>query len=477
LGGSRVEGIKEKRVSEGGERPKNEDGKDIPEVEAELVQETAPAADAFDDAAPACATAPDTEPDAPAPRKTGLTTGLTPGVVLFILFSLAAVGVFAYWRFQERPAAREDVAAGEPTPTAPAEETAPPEQKPAPAQEADAENKIANAAPDGMKWPDAPPQADSGAEAAKPEGFLPPVGAAGAAKLSNEIEDGAKEAMLEFQEKADAAETAAAPPSVDIPSTDSIDRFEIEDPALAKIDNDLEGLKQEFAAEAQRLEAALIEERQRNADQAAEISALRAELSAALAARDQAVEEERAALRAEMEKISNEDVKISTQHMKASFALAALTRAVDQGDPYTEELAAISQFDPAAAATLTAQAETGVATEAALRERFPAAARAALAAAGQEQAGGGVSGLVARAASVISVRPASPQAGDTPGAVLSRAEHALGQGETAFALLQLEDLPMSAQTAMADWIADARARAEAEAALAALQSRLVGERG
>ena len=82
---------------------------------------------------------------------------------------------------------------------------------------------------------------------------------------------------------------------------------------------------------------------------------------------------------------------------------------------------------------------------------------------------------MARAKSVISVRPATPQAGDAPGAVISRAENALSEGETAFALLQLEDLPLVAQSAMADWIADARARAEAEAALAMLQSRLAGE--
>ena len=65
--------------------------------------------------------------------------------------------------------------------------------------------------------------------------------------------------------------------------------------------------------------------------------------------------------------------------------------------------------------------------------------------------------------------------GRGPVAILSRAEHALEQGETGFALLQLEDLPLPAQEAMADWIAQARARAEANAAVAALTSRFAGE--
>ena len=51
------------------------------------------------------------------------------------------------------------------------------------------------------------------------------------------------------------------------------------------------------------------------------------------------------------------------------------------------------------AAALEAHAETGVKSDAELRESFDAAARRALAAAGQAKAGGGVSGLMARARS------------------------------------------------------------------------------
>ena len=104
-----------------------------------------------------------------------------------------------------------------------------------------------------------------------------------------------------------------------------------------------------------------------------------------------------------------------------------------------------------------------------------AAARRALAAAGQAEAGGGLSGIMARAKSLVSVRPAAPMDGDDPGAILSRAENALEQGEIGFALLQLEDLPLPAQEAMAGWIANARARAEAKAAIARLTVLLSGE--
>ena len=191
--------------------------------------------------------------------------------------------------------------------------------------------------------------------------------------------------------------------------------------------------------------------------------------------RENGLRDEIAGLRTELQKARNDRSQQSARQMKASFALSALSRAVDQGGSYTEELAAIEEFEPRAAAALEAHAATGVATEAVLRSGFDVAARKALAASSLEEAGGGALGLMARVKNLISVRPSQPRDGDSPGAILSRAENALNQGEIGFALLQLEDLPLPAQDAMADWMTQARARAEAEAALAALSMRLAGD--
>ncbi|MAW79126.1 MAG: hypothetical protein CMI63_02730 [Parvularcula sp.] len=261
-----------------------------------------------------------------------------------------------------------------------------------------------------------------------------------------------------------------------------------EDAAVA-LQAEMESMRAAFEEERAELAAALDRARADNEAQAEELSRLRDQLEnrdsaaddeiqrlrAELATNERAADEEIARLRSELQQLRNDRAQQSARQMKASFALAALSRAVEQGDPYAEELAAIEDFEPGAGAALEAHADTGVATNAALRISFDAAARKALAAAGQAEAGDGISGLMARAKNIISVRPARPLEGDDPGAILSRAEHALEQGETGFALLQLEDLPLPAQEAMADWIAQARARAEANAAVAALTSRFAGE--
>lgn len=261
-----------------------------------------------------------------------------------------------------------------------------------------------------------------------------------------------------------------------------------EDAAVA-LQAEMESMRAAFEEERAELAASLDQARADNEVQAEELSRLRDQLEnrdsaaddeiqrlrAELATNERAADEEIARLQSELQQLRNDRAQQSARQMKASFALAALSRAVEQGDPYAEELAAIEEFEPGAGAALEAHAETGVATNAALRIGFDAAARKALAAAGQAEAGDGISGLMARAKNIISVRPARPLEGDEPGAILSRAEHALEQGEIGFALLQLEDLPLPAQEAMADWIAQARARAEANAAVAALTSRFAGE--
>ncbi|WP_428407443.1 hypothetical protein [Hyphococcus sp.] len=507
-------------MTQDGDSKAKKEEESLPEVEAELVSETPPPQDAFEDDAPADSPPQDAvqgdaggagadnggDKSEPVKRK----STLTPGVMLFLAFVVVALIAFAVWRFQmapgaapaeDAPAAAEetapDVSDGESVSETPDEpETAPEIDEPETAA------KIGNLPDDDLKPSDAP---------AESSGYLPPVTEDGAAKISNSVEDGAKEAMRRFGEGEDAAveapsteegidgavvesdaassveaaenaaETAAMetpPPSEEEaaagsaqPVDESVAAAAQAEEAAVALQAEMESMRAAFEEERAQLAASLDAARAENATQAEELSRLRAELEN----RNSAVDDEITRLREELQKVRNDRAQQSARQMKASFALAALSRAVEQGDPYTEELAVIEEFEPGAGSALEAHAETGVATDAALRIGFDAAARKALAAAGQAQAGGGLSGLMARAKNLVSVRPARPLDGDDPGAVLSRAEHALEQGEIGFALLQLEDLPLVAQEAMAEWMAEARARAEAEAAVASLTAQLSGD--
>ncbi|WP_375201609.1 COG4223 family protein [Hyphococcus sp.] len=540
-------------MTQDGDPQAKKEEESLPEVEAELVSETPSPEDAFEDDAPEASPSPDAvqgdagdgpSSDAAGKRK----STLTPGVMLFLAFVVVALIAFGVWRFQLNPEDKISVeeaapVAQETAPTTPApqEETGTaaesetasdpaPEVEEPPRQEA----KIDNLAKDDL----APPPAgdamqENGAESS---GFLPPVTEAGAAKIANSVEEGAKDAMrrdeeaegapgnrqptddavegagadalaadnegaesaeadleeapsTELQEdapeaaaqEAAAEEQASLQPSEDDtvadnePGSDAapVDNAPIEDEAVA-LQSEMESMRAAFEEERADLTAALDSARRINNEQNTDIRDLRAQLDAARA-REAALKDEVAAMRSELSRVRREGVTMSQRSMKASFAVAALSRAVDQGEPFTQELAAVAEFEPGAEAALEAHAETGVATDAALRIGFDAAARKALAAAGQAEAGGGISGIVARAKNLVSVRPARPLDGDDPGAILSRAEHALEEGELEFALLQLEDLPLPAQEAMSEWMAAARARVEAKSAVAALTVRIAGE--
>ena len=478
---------------------RNEEG--LPEVEAELVSATAPAADAFEDDAPeaeaaADADAGETAEDNVTPKRPST---LTPGVILFLIFVVVALGAFAVWRLNfsspAEPAAESAEARAVPTAPAPAanEETVTLEIE----QPADpAPDKITNVPADELQ-PETGPDAPAASTDDAPGSFLPPVTEGDAAKLSNSVEEGAKEAMRRFRETEQ--ENAIAPQTDEVPVEDEsitpdaeetasepvgeVEEVVAPEPAgtdsvvqegaeaeQAAFDAERLALEERFAAEKQQWQAELASAQQRNDELGAEIERMRAALDEA-ALRIEAAETDAREARASAEQIRNEDASASERQMKAAFALSALSRAVDQGAPFAEELSIMSQFD-AAAGALEAHAQTGVATDADLRARFGAAARAALSAAALEEADSGPARLMARARNLVSLRPARPTDGDAPGAVLSRAEHALEQGEITFALLQLEDLPLAAQAAMADWIEDARARAEAQSALTALAARI-----
>ena len=159
----------------------------------------------------------------------------------------------------------------------------------------------------------------------------------------------------------------------------------------------------------------------------------------------------------------------ATEAARRAAALDALAAAIDRGEPFDAQLSELA-LDPAPA-PIAQHAATDVPTLAVLTETFPDAARAALA---KTRDVSGSDGWGARLADFLKAqtgaRPLTPQAGTDPEAILSRAEAALRDGRVADALTEIAGLPADVGAALAEWSAGAKARAEVEAALAALRA-------
>lgn len=161
---------------------------------------------------------------------------------------------------------------------------------------------------------------------------------------------------------------------------------------------------------------------------------------------------------------------------EAARAQAAMTRingALAAGRPYE---AALAELQAAGVgdipASLTETAPSGVVTLANLQARYPEAARAALATARAETEAEGNVGFTGFLKRQLGARSVAPREGTDPDAVLSRAEAAVRDGRLTDALAEIDTLPEAAQSAMADWLADARARQAAETAADDLSQRL-----
>ena len=136
--------------------------------------------------------------------------------------------------------------------------------------------------------------------------------------------------------------------------------------------------------------------------------------------------------------------------------LFRLLAAVEAGQPFTGLLREAQSFDPPTRALLEQHAESGVPSVQTLLDSFSVHAREALRTIqAPDQSGGGVGSFVR---SLVTVRPLTPQEGDEPEALLSRAEEALRQERMEDALAILGGLPESQRLAMDAWIDSARTR-------------------
>ncbi|WP_068116173.1 hypothetical protein [Tropicimonas marinistellae] len=154
-----------------------------------------------------------------------------------------------------------------------------------------------------------------------------------------------------------------------------------------------------------------------------------------------------------------------------SEALVEVQAAIEAGEPFEDALSRIDTVEIPAA--LADQAADGVPTLAELQASFAPAARAALSASRQMSEQETAQGrFVTFLKSQSGIRSLAPRDGDSPDAVLSRAEAAAVQARLQEAIAEISTLPEVGQAPMADWVAQATRRAEAVAAADELAATL-----
>jgi hypothetical protein len=147
--------------------------------------------------------------------------------------------------------------------------------------------------------------------------------------------------------------------------------------------------------------------------------------------------------------------------VRVALAAAALWRAVERGDPFAAELAAMRSLAvaPETLGPLAPFASGGVPTAAALARELTALAPALYQAAGAAPRDGSfMEKLQASAEKLVRIRPIGEVSGDDPAAVVARAEAMASRANIAGALAELARLPASARAPAEPWIKKAEAR-------------------
>jgi hypothetical protein len=165
-----------------------------------------------------------------------------------------------------------------------------------------------------------------------------------------------------------------------------------------------------------------------------------------------------------------------TKSAAAAIAFANLRAAVTDGRPYAAELDTIVVLSPVVGdlGVLPAYAEKGIPTVPELARSFDGAREAALAAAEPATGGSFFDSLMASAQSLVKITPLDEApAGEGASATLGRAKTALGKGDLAAAVKEVETLEGAPRAAFSAWLGDAHARLGAEETLARLEGLLL----
>lgn len=158
---------------------------------------------------------------------------------------------------------------------------------------------------------------------------------------------------------------------------------------------------------------------------------------------------------------------------RASYAVVAAGEASRASGPFEQAhaaLAALLPDDPNVAA-LAPLARTGAPTRIELRDRFERLDNDIIRSAMESQAGAGFWGRIqAVLAQWIVVRRAG--GGDTPDAIVTRAEAALASDQLDVAIRELNKLPAAPKRVAQPWIDDATRRLDIDTRLAAIRTEL-----
>lgn len=162
---------------------------------------------------------------------------------------------------------------------------------------------------------------------------------------------------------------------------------------------------------------------------------------------------------------------------RLAFVALVLRTAVERGDPFTTELAAVKPLltDPAQIAPLEPFAATGVPRGAMLARELSQLAGPMLSAAGAPPREAGIFDRLQQGAEkLVRIRPINETPGDDPATVISRAEVKAANGDLAGALADLSRLPDAVRAPAQDWMKKVEAQAAALAAARRLADNAVG---
>jgi hypothetical protein len=285
---------------------------------------------------------------------------------------------------------------------------------------------------------------------------LPTVGSATAediAALSQRL------SQLE-QQIAGLARQAASSPAASVPTDDT---------AVAGLNARIESLSQELAAVKAQQDPGVIDSLR---NQVATLTQSAAQLEAQRAAAEARVD----GLKARLQAVETAAASSAATARQPAVLLAyvRLHDSVWSGQSYAAALDAFEQAAKALPAIekrialLRATADTGVATRQALRDSFrPLADRIVRLKAPPGESL--VDRTLAKVSQLVVVRRTGDADGDTPSAIVARAESRLAGNDLAAAVAEVEKLSGDPGAAAKPWLADARARLEAERSMAELR--------
>jgi hypothetical protein len=172
---------------------------------------------------------------------------------------------------------------------------------------------------------------------------------------------------------------------------------------------------------------------------------------------------------------AQDELRATTGSAALAMAVQNLRRAVAEGRSFAGELKTLTALaqEPLEVAPLEARRDSGLPSLARLQRDFDASAKAAIAASRGPGDGTFTGDLLAKARGLVRVRPTGEVAGDTPEAILARAEHKLDAGDLPAALGEAGKLSGAAADAMTPWLVEAKAKAAADETLAKLESKLM----